>query len=225
MQPQDPEPEVDLRCRCGLHGRVSERSDHWERIYATRPAAEVSWYESEPTTSLRLIEARASGPSTAVIDVGGGASSLVDRLLADGFTDLAVLDISQRALDEVRERLGEQARHVRFILDDVLTWEPDRRYDVWHDRAVFHFLTESTARDRYVDLAGRAIRRDGALVLGTFADDGPTQCSGLPVCRYSPPHLAQAFSTNFTLVEHERDEHVTPGGVIQPFTWVVLRRT
>ena len=185
----------------------------------------MSWYEREPATSLRLIETLAPVPESAVIDIGGGASFLVDRLAARGFTDLTVLDISEHALDEVRERLGPRAHVVTLVHHDLLTWKPDRRYDIWHDRAVFHFLTESSTRARYVDIAATALRDAGALIVGAFASDGPTQCSGRPVTRYSPVQLASVFSTSFSLVEHEREEHITPGGVVQPFTWVTLRRT
>jgi 2-polyprenyl-3-methyl-5-hydroxy-6-metoxy-1,4-benzoquinol methylase len=203
---------------------MSRSGDHWERIYATRSSTEVSWYEREPATSLRLIETLAPEPDAAVIDIGAGASLLVDRLAASGLTDLTILDISQRSLDNVRQRLGPRARAVSFLHNDVLTWEPDRQYDVWHDRAVFHFLTEPSARTRYVDVAAKAVRDGGAVIIGAFAEDGPTQCSGLPVARYSPVQLASTFSQSFSLVQYEREEHVTPGGDIQPFTWVALRR-
>jgi len=186
---------------------VSERGEHWESIYATAPSTQVSWYQREPATSLRLVEEIASGPSAAVIDIGAGTSMLVDRLLARGFQDVAGLDISSHALDDVRQRLGEHARRVAFIVQDVLAWEPTRQYDVWHDRAVFHFLTEPSRRDKYINLAAQSIRAGGALVLATFADDGPTHCSGLPVSRYSAQDLADAFSQFFTLVHHERSAH------------------
>lgn len=204
--------------------RVQERGSHWEGIYASTALTDVSWYEREPVTSLRLIERAASGFSTGVIDIGSGGSLLVDRLLARGFTDVAVLDVSHRALMAVRERLGEEARNVTFVHQDVLTWKPDRQYDIWHDRAVFHFLTERAARDRYVETAASAVRSGGCLVVATFAEDGPTHCSGLPVARYSAPELEEAFSASFSLVEQEREEHVTPGGVVQPFMWAVLQR-
>jgi 2-polyprenyl-3-methyl-5-hydroxy-6-metoxy-1,4-benzoquinol methylase len=204
---------------------VSERGNHWDGVYDRTPWTDVSWYERDPATSLRLIEEVADGPSAAVVDVGAGASLLVDTLLAHGFTDLTVLDISERALSEVRQRLGKDAQLVTFVEQDVLTWTPDRHYDIWHDRAVFHFLTEPTDRGRYVEIAASAVRSGGSLVLATFAEDGPMQCSGLPVCRYSAEDLAEAFSASFSLTQHEREEHVTPRGVVQPFTWVVLRRT
>jgi 2-polyprenyl-3-methyl-5-hydroxy-6-metoxy-1,4-benzoquinol methylase len=144
--------------------------------------------------------------------------------LARDFTDITVLDVSQHALDEVEERLSQQATSVSFVCTDLLTWTPQRNFDIWHDRAVLHFLTDPTDRARYVELAARTVRDNGALIIGTFADDGPTQCSGLPVLRYSPPDLAKLFSSNFALVADEREEHTTPEGLIQPFTWVALRR-
>jgi cyclopropane fatty-acyl-phospholipid synthase-like methyltransferase len=199
--------------------------DHWEGIYASTAATDLSWYEHEPAASLRLIEEIARTPSQAVIDVGAGESLLVDRLLARGFTDVTVLDLSRHALTEVERRLGERTRHVTFVYQDVLTWRPDRLYDVWHDRGVFHFLTERAARHRYVEIAADAIRVGGGLVLATFAEDGPTQCSGLPTSRYSALDLEATFSEYFSLAEHERAEHVTPRGVVQPFTWALLRRT
>jgi SAM-dependent methyltransferase len=203
---------------------VLQRAEHWERIYGTKSSSEVSWYEREPRTSLRLIERVVSSAADRVIDVGGGASFLVDGLLARGSSDVTVLDVSQHALDEVEARLGARAATVHLVCCDVLTWAPHGRYDIWHDRAVFHFLTDPIERDRYVELAGRAVRAGGALVVGAFADDGPTHCSGLPVVRYSPRELANAFSTSFALVAEEQEEHTTPAGVIQPFSWVVLRR-
>lgn len=199
-------------------------ADHWDGIYSSTPSTEVSWYAREPAVSLRLVERIASSPSVAVIDVGAGASLLVDYLLADDFTDVTVLDVSRDALAQVEERLGEAAKHVTFVHQDVLTWRPDRQYDVWHDRAVFHFLTDETQRDRYVEIAARAIRVGGGLVLATFAEDGPTRCSGLPVSRYSAEDLEEVFSGHFSLVEREREQHVTPAGVVQPFTWAAFRR-
>lgn len=149
---------------------------------------------------------------------------LVDRLLAAGFVDLTVLDISARALEVARERLGAGAERVHFVCHDLLTWDPDRQYAVWHDRAVFHFLTDVADRERYVALAERAVRVGGTLLVGTFAEDGPQRCSGLPVCRYAAGALSAAFAPSFHLSAHERAEHLTPQGVAQPFTWVTLRR-
>jgi 2-polyprenyl-3-methyl-5-hydroxy-6-metoxy-1,4-benzoquinol methylase len=203
---------------------VPELLDVWEQVYTTKPSNEVSWFQPEPVTSLRLIETFATGPAASVIDVGGGTSSLVDRLLEADFADVTVLDVSQHALTEVRERLGARGRHATFLQRDLLTWIPDREYEVWHDRAVFHFLTEPSARDHYVENTEHGVGAGGVLVLGTFAEDGPTECSGLPVTRYSPKDLGAVFSPSFSMVHQQREEHVTPAGIIQPFTWVVLRR-
>lgn len=211
--------------RGGKTVAVTDVGKHWDHVYATTPWTDVGWYQRDPTLSLRLIEEAASGPFAAMVDVGAGASLLVDGLLERGFNDLTVLDISARALSEVRQRLGGRARHVTFIQQDVLTWRPARHYDIWHDRAVFHFLTAPSDRSRYVDVAASAIRTGGSLVLATFAEDGPQQCSGLPVRRHSVDDLEAAFSGSFSLAKHESEEHLTPRGVVQPFTRVVLRRT
>jgi uridine phosphorylase/SAM-dependent methyltransferase len=203
---------------------MSEGGEHWDRVYDAKNPTEVSWYQREPTTSLEFIEELAPERGAAIIDIGSGESSVVDRLLDDGFTDVTVLDISQHALDEVTGRLAGRAHQVAFIHHDVLTWRPERHYDVWHDRAVFHFLVEAEARDRYVGITGRAVKAGGFLVLAAFAEDGPTSCSGLPVSRYSSEQLQAAFAGQFTLVKQRREEHVTPNGAVQPFSWVVLRR-
>jgi 2-polyprenyl-3-methyl-5-hydroxy-6-metoxy-1,4-benzoquinol methylase len=184
----------------------------------------LSWYERDPTRSLRWIEETGWPPSAAVLDVGAGTSTLVDALLAAGFADVTVLDISQYALDQVYQRLGGASQAVTFIRHDVLTWQPARHYDVWHDRAVFHFLTETADCQRYLQVATDAVRAGGDLLLATFAEDGPTSCSGLPVCRYSAKDLTRVFSTDFALAGSDREEHLTPSGVVQPFTWVRLTR-
>ncbi|HEX2785149.1 MAG TPA: class I SAM-dependent methyltransferase [Ilumatobacteraceae bacterium] len=204
---------------------MSERSNHWDDIYATRPSTELSWHQGDPQISLRLIEQITHGQPAVIIDIGAGTSLLVDQLVACRFTDVTVIDVSDLALAVVRQRLGAHAKEVTFVPSDITTWTPDRRYDIWHDRAVFHFLTEQTDRDRYVAIASDAVRGGGSVVLATFAEDGPTRCSGLPVCRYTADELATVFSPAFSLIEHEREEHVTPSGINQSFTWVVLQRT
>jgi len=197
---------------------------HWEQIYETRPADELSWYQREPATSHRLVVAAAPDRSAAIVDVGSGLASLVDRLADDGYHDLTLVELSARALDEVRARLGERARFATFVRADVLDWSPDRAYDVWHDRAVFHFLNDDADRARYVEQAAEAVRPGGTLIVATFAADGPTHCSGLPVRRHDPDDLARTFAGAFTLESDEREEHVTPTSATQPFTWTVLRR-
>ncbi len=219
-------------------------AEHWDTIYGTKATDEVSWFQRQPTTSQRLLTS-VSSPLGAVIDVGAGASTLVDTLLDEGWSDVTALDVSAKALALVRERISdrirdrvndrvgdqrqdpprERPRSASFVVANVLSWQPERTYDAWHDRAVFHFLVRPEQRDQYVATASRAVRSGGVVVLGTFAADGPTQCSGLPTARYDADGLAAVFEPDFSLEHSEREEHVTPGGAVQPFTWVVLRRT
>lgn len=194
--------------------------EHWDRVYTDKPAESLSWYQQEPGMSLRLLRTWAPPPA-AVIDVGAGASLLADRLLAAGWSDVTVLDVSAQASALLRGRLGAT---VRVITADLLSWTPDRRYDAWHDRAVFHFLNAGSDRARYLETAAAALRPGGALVLGTFAPDGPSECSGLPTARYTPAELAALFSDTFDPVDSDREEHRTPWGAVQGFSWVVLRR-
>ena len=202
----------------------SGREVHWEQVYETRATTEVSWFQADPATSVRLVE-EVLQPGESVVDIGSGASTLVDRLLDYGVADITVLDVAERALDGVRERLGgRSAAGVTLVHADVLDWQPGRTFDVWHDRAVFHFLTGAQPRTRYVSLAMQAVRPGGTLILATFASDGPTHCSGLPVRGYDPDGLAAEFAAGFTLGHTEREEHRTPSGAVQPFTWVVLHR-
>jgi SAM-dependent methyltransferase len=174
--------------------------------------------------SLELIGATGADPGTAVVDVGGGASRLAATLLERGWSDLTVLDMSDVALRAARTALGADAERVAWVRTDVLDWSPARSYGLWHDRAVFHFLTDPGLRERYVATASRALPAGGHLVIGTFAEDGPPTCSGLPVARYDAAALAAAFGPGFHLVADRRDAHRTPSGSAQPFTWVVLRR-
>lgn len=198
--------------------------ERWEQIYETRPTDQLSWYQREPAISHRLVVAAAPDRSAAIVDVGSGVSALVDRLLDDGYRGITLVEVSAHALDAVRARLGDRARAVAFVRSDVLDWSPDRAYDVWHDRAVFHFLTADTDRARYVEQATEAVRPGGALIVASFAADGPTHCSGLPVRRHTADDLAGAFAGAFTLQSNEREEHITPAGGRQPLTWAVLRR-
>jgi len=198
------------------------RRVHWEHVWARSGPSAVSWYQRLPAVSLELIGELGIPTGAAVLDVGGGTSGLVDALLARGFTDVTVLDIAAAALRTARERVGaSNAAH--WLVADVLAWEPDRGYDLWHDRAVFHFLTDADDRRRYLDILHAALRPGGAVVLGTFAADGPTTCSGLPVVRYSPEQLAEALGPELEVAATRREEHLTPSGAVQPFTWVAAR--
>lgn len=201
------------------------RSEHWDAVYDSKGPDQVSWFQTEPAVSLQLIEGLGLDPGDPVVDVGGGASTLVDRLLERGHTDLTVLDVSDHALDLARHRLGEQAARVRWETADVLGWSPPRCFALWHDRAVFHFLTDPTDRDRYRRRAAVGIRPGGHLIVATFAADGPEACSGLPVARYAPDELGAAFGDGFTIVATRREHHHTPTGAHQPFTWLLARRT
>ena len=200
-----------------------QRREHWDRRYATSADDEVSWFQVRPEVSLELLVAAVPDRTAAVLDIGGGSGRLVDHLVADGWSDLTVLDISEVALARAQARVGPDPR-VHWVVHDLLTWEPDRQYTVWHDRAVFHFLVEESDRRRYRELLDRALAPGAAVVVGTFADDGPTQCSGLPVARYAPDELVEALGPGFDVLETRREEHLTPGGVVQTFTWVALRR-
>jgi trans-aconitate methyltransferase len=192
---------------------------HWDDVYHRTGTDRVSWYQPDATVSASLIAA--AGPVRSVVDIGGGASVLVDELLATGVPDLTVLDLSPHALDIARQRLGHRAENIHWLNQDVRHWNPTRRFDLWHDRAVFHFLTEPADRDAYRSALRQALNPDGHVVIGTFAADGPTHCSGLPVARYDPAALAEQFP-DLTVVATRRVEHVTPTGGIQPFTWLLL---
>ena len=197
----------------------AERARHWGAAYAERGVRGVSWYQAAPRVSLDLIEALGVDHDAAVVDVGGGSSSLADELLDQGFVDVSVLDLSAAALAETRRRLPAAA-HVTLVHEDLLVWRPARRFDLWHDRAVFHFLVAPDDRAGYLQTLRSAIRPEGFVVLATFAPDGPESCSALPVARYSAQDLADLLGAEFDLRETRREEHVTPGGVVQPFTWV-----
>jgi len=194
---------------------------HWERVYTTRSAQEVSWYQPHAEQSLALIERIAAGRPSRLIDVGGGASTLVDDLLARRQFDVTVLDLSAAALDVARQRLdAAQARQVHWLAGDVTDVAlPTNAYDIWHDRAVFHFLTEPAQRAAYVAQVRRAVRPGGHVIVAAFGPDGPLQCSGLPVMRYSADALHGEFGAAFELVEHAAEAHHTPGGAIQQFVY------
>jgi SAM-dependent methyltransferase len=199
-------------------------STHWDQVFTSKADVETSWHEAVPDESLALLDELGVGPEESVIDVGGGTATLVDHLIARGHRDLAMLDISAAALDRTRARLGDAADLVEWIAADITEWLPTRTYDVWHDRAVFHFLTTDKARQAYVRAMRAATTDSAALVIGTFADDGPTHCSSLPVSRYSPDELAAALGAGIRVVRTGRELHRTPWGSVQPFTWLAARR-
>mgnify|MGYP003700623729 CR=1 FL=1 len=203
---------------------VASVREHWDDTYRTKAETRVSWYQPDPERSRALIETAAPARSAGIIDVGGGASRLVDGLLADGYGDLTVLDVSAVALDRSRARLGSGAEAVQWIVADVTRWRPSRTWDVWHDRAVFHFLVDEPGRDAYLAALTQATRAGSAVVIATFAPAGPERCSGLPVQRYDAASLAARLGPDFELVSETAEAHVTPAGAIQAFQYAVFRR-
>ncbi len=193
------------------------KQDHWDAVYGSKTFSEVSWYEPHPRKSLELIGRAGIELRDALIDVGGGASLLVDDLLAAGYADLTVLDVSATVLAKLRERLGANASRVTLLHQDVTAFEPQRRYTLWHDRAVFHFLIERADRERYRDALCRALRPDGHLVIATFGPSGPERCSGLPTIRYDEKTLAAELGPEFRLMESSLSVHQTPWNASQQF--------
>lgn len=204
-------------------GAAIDRRRHWEAVYTTKDEEEVGWYQPDPALSMELIGSVIPGRGR-VIDVGGGTSLLVDRLLDSGFEQVTVLDISGTALAKAKARLGERACSVSWIEADVTTAANVGEFDVWHDRAVFHFLTDPDDRRRYVELARRSVSPGGHLIVATFAQDGPPRCSGLDVCRYDAQSLAAELGTSFSLVSVATETHTTPQGSPQAFFYGVFRR-
>lgn len=196
---------------------------HWDGVYDTKGDVETSWFTPSAADSLAMLDQVGVIDSDSVIDIGGGTSRLVDELLARGHRDLAVLDIAASALRRSQDRLGTAGTSATWFAADVTTWHPSSRYQVWHDRAVFHFLTSPEARAAYSRTMRRALGPDGIFVMGTFAPTGPDQCSGLPVSRYDADGLAHALGPDVEVLHHRQTEHVTPWGAIQPFTWIAGR--
>lgn len=205
-------------------GTADERQAHWNATYQGKGETGVSWFEETPELSLEMIVGAGAGLDSSLIDIGGGASRLVDTLVARGWTSLTVLDISPSALDIARKRMGAAASGVRWIVGDVTQWEPEKTYDVWHDRAAFHFLTDPADRAAYADRLRRGLADGGHAVIATFAPDGPERCSGLPVVRYDSQRLASALGSPFELVESRRHVHETPWGSPQAFQISILRK-
>jgi SAM-dependent methyltransferase len=195
----------------------ASRQAHWENVYETKGEREVSWFQESPVPSLELIGLAGATPASAIVDIGGGASRLVDSLLAQGYRDLTVLDLSSAALATARERLGNDADRVKWIVADVTTWQPLERYEVWHDRAAFHFLNAHEEQMAYVECLRRALKIGGHAIIGTFALDGPEKCSGLTVTRHSAETIGKLLGPGFSLVESRRHQHATPWQSVQNF--------
>ncbi len=203
---------------------MTDLREHWQSVYEQKAPDEVSWFQREPHLSHALIGRAAASLDARIVDIGGGASTLVDTLLDAGYTNVAVLDLATAALERAQARLGADAMRATWLAGDVLTVAfPPQSVDVWHDRAVFHFLTCSEDRDRYVAQVQRAVRPGGHVLVATFAEDGPTRCSGLPVARYSPAQLHGVFGPGFVLEKSVREDHTTPTGTHQAFTYCLCR--
>jgi SAM-dependent methyltransferase len=196
---------------------TAAKQGHWDAVYGSKAVTEVSWYEPHPQRSLELIRRAGIDLTEPIVDVGGGASFLVDGLLEAGYRDLTVLDISAAVLEKLRERLGAQAPRVTLVRQDVTAFEPERQYALWHDRAVFHFLIERAERERYVAALRRALRPKGRLVIATFGPSGPERCSGLPTMRYDEAALAAELGPDFDRVESSLSIHRTPWNTEQQF--------
>lgn len=202
---------------------MPELAAHWDDAYAQGETTR-SWFETEPVMSLRMIDAAGVANDASVVDIGGGTSRLVDALLARGHDDLTVLDVAQAALQIAQDRLGAGAAEVHWVNADIRTWAPGRIFDLWHDRAVMHFLSDPADQDAYRSTLVSATRPGSIAVFGCFAADGPTHCSGLPVVRRDVDDLVEFLGPQWSLVTQDRESHPTPGGATQPFTWAAFVR-
>ncbi|MCP3379371.1 class I SAM-dependent methyltransferase [Bradyrhizobium sp. CCGUVB4N] len=203
---------------------MPDRTTHWDNVYATKGEAEVSWFQDSPAISLEMIRVAHPDHHAAIIDVGGGASRLVDALLQDGYRDIAVLDLSANALDAARKRIGAAASTIDWIVADATTWQPAKTWDIWHDRAAFHFLTDPHDRAAYVERLRSAVAPDGHVIIATFAPNGPEKCSGLPVQRHDSASLSAELGPEFELIETRSEVHHTPWHSTQAFQFSRFRR-
>lgn len=203
---------------------MSGRQAHWDNVYATKDEHVVSWFQEKADISLDLIRATGVKHTASIIDIGGGASRLVDTLLGEGFKAVTVLDLSEKALATSKARLGARGEHVQWIVADITTWDPSQTYDVWHDRAALHFLTDPKDRAAYAERILRAVRPGGHVIIGTFAPDGPERCSGLPVIRHDAATLSGLLGHSFELIENRRHDHQTPAGATQRFQFSRFQR-
>ena len=200
------------------------RSAHWENVYKTKGEREVSWFQQHPAPSLELIALTGVSARAAIIDIGGGASRLVDALVERQTGQITILDLSKMALDAAKARLGNKAANVRWEVADVTKWDPAQAYELWHDRAAFHFLTSPADQSAYFDRLKKALASGGYVIIGTFALDGPERCSGLPIVRHDAASLSEILGTDFKLIDARRHDHATPWGALQRFQFSTFRR-
>jgi SAM-dependent methyltransferase len=203
-----------------------QTADHWESVYRNKSFDSVSWYAPHLGDSIRLIEKLCPDKTAAIVDIGGGESTLVDDLLQRHYLDVSVLDISATAIDFTKHRLGSKAQQVGWHVGDITQYDfGSKQFDLWHDRAVFHFLTDTSARQNYVELVRRSVKLGGYVLMATFGPNGPLQCSGLDVVRYTDEQLHHEFGAGFELLGSELDQHNTPMGTSQQFLYCWCRRT
>jgi len=203
---------------------MKDRKTHWETIYQTKNLSDVSWYQSKPITSLKFISELDLKKDAKIIDIGAGESYLADYLLADGFSDLTILDISEEALDHTRLRFGKKAENLKWITADISNFIPEEKYDLWHDRAAFHFLTEETQIQNYLKTLENSINPGGFVIMGTFSEKGPIKCSGLEIRQYSIAEISDLLAENFQKLSCENIDHITPSGAVQNFTFCSFQK-
>lgn len=201
-----------------------DKQSHWQNVYQTKSLTDVSWYQQVPLQSLEFIEKFNLPKDAAIIDIGGGDSLLADNLLLLGYTNITVLDISAAAVEKAKQRLGANAARIKWIVSDILDFQPAEKYDCWHDRATFHFLTEQNDIERYVNIANAAVNTDGKIVVATFSTEGPLQCSGLPVKQYSETALSKTLQHWFKKIKCITADHITPFNTIQHFIFCSFQK-
>jgi 2-polyprenyl-3-methyl-5-hydroxy-6-metoxy-1,4-benzoquinol methylase len=201
-----------------------QKKEHWENIYSTKTENEVSWFQQYPKTSMEFVGLFSLKKDSKIIDIGGGDSHFVDALLEAGFSNVTVLDISSKAIERAKIRLGKSAEKVKWIVSDIIDFVPEEQYDFWHDRAAFHFLTEKTQADKYVEIANKGISGNGILVLGTFSVDGPKKCSSLEIRQYSEESMSGKFEKYFKRVKCITEDHKTPFNTIQNFLFCSFKK-
>lgn len=200
------------------------RKKHWESIYETKPLESVSWYQPTPEASLHFFKEFNIPFSAKIIDIGGGDSFLPDFLLKAGYQNITVLDISQNAIDRAKNRLGKNAENITWIVTDISEFQTDEKYDVWHDRAAFHFLTQEKEISNYIEITQKNIAKDGFLIIGTFSETGPKKCSGIPICQYSEESLVSRFNKGFQKIKCFSEDHQTPFNTFQSFIFCCFQR-
>ena len=203
---------------------MNSKKEHWENVFATKQENEVSWFQKLPQTSLDFISKLNISKQSKIIDIGGGDSYLIDALLEQGFENVTLLDISSKAIERIKTRLGTKADKVTFIVADILDFMPTESYDFWHDRASFHFLTEQNQIEKYASLVSKAIAKNGKMVIGTFSENGPKKCSGLDITQYSESKIKAVFESEFQLIECITEDHQTPFDTFQNFIFCSFKK-